>query len=141
MRAFLDTSVLTAAARAADLRHQASRKLWAQLEPRTGACAAHSLAELYATLTGMKAPNRFLPDQAMLILEQVMATLTCVPLNSEEIFEAIRDLAEMKLHGGIVYDALILACARKCKAEAIYTWNEKHFKMIAPDLADRIITP
>ncbi len=140
MRAFLDTSVLIAAARAADLRHQASRKLWAQLEPGTGACAAHSLAELYATLTGMKAPNRFLPDQAMLILEQVGATLTCVPLGSE-VSEAIQNLAKMKLYGGIVSDALILACARKCEAEVIYTWNEKHFKMVAPDLAHRILSP
>jgi hypothetical protein len=34
-----------------------------------------------------------------------------------------------------------MACARKVNAEHIYTWNEKHFRMVAPDLADRIVTP
>ena len=35
----------------------------------------------------------------------------------------------------------VLPCARKIQAEKIYTWNVKHFQMVAPDLADRIVTP
>jgi hypothetical protein len=35
----------------------------------------------------------------------------------------------------------LLACARKVGAERIYTWNLSHFPMVAPDLADRILTP
>jgi hypothetical protein len=34
-----------------------------------------------------------------------------------------------------------LACAREIQAERIYTWNVKHFQMVAPDLAGRIATP
>jgi predicted nucleic acid-binding protein len=41
----------------------------------------------------------------------------------------------------MIFDALLLACARKSHAERIYTWNEKHFRMVAPDLADRITNP
>ena len=41
----------------------------------------------------------------------------------------------------IVYDALLKACARKCKAQVIYTFNERHFTRVAPDPADRIRTP
>jgi predicted nucleic acid-binding protein len=41
----------------------------------------------------------------------------------------------------MIYDALLLACARKAAAERIYTWNERHFKLVAPDLAERIVAP
>jgi predicted nucleic acid-binding protein len=50
-------------------------------------------------------------------------------------------LADCGLPGGQVYDALLLACARKSGADAIYTWNLKHFRQLAPDLAKRIRTP
>jgi predicted nucleic acid-binding protein len=62
-------------------------------------------------------------------------------LTADEVFQAIQRTAALKLPGGIIYDALILACARKVQAEKIYTWNAKHFKMVAPDLASRIVTP
>lgn len=32
----------------------------------------------------------------------------------------------------------MLACARKCRAERIYTLNRRHFIALAPDLATRI---
>ena len=141
MKAFLDTSVLVAATRETDLRHQASRSLWLQSDPRNACCAAHSLAELYSSLTGMRPPNRFRPEQAILVLDQVKASLLCIALSAEEVFQTARQIAALKLPGGIIYDALLMACARKVNAERIYTWNEKHFRMVAPDLADRIVTP
>lgn len=141
MKAFLDTSVLVAAARESDLRHEASHKLLMRSNPQEAACAAHTLAELYASLTGMRPPNRFLPEQAMLILDNVKANLHCVALTVEEVFQVVERTAELRLPGGIVYDALLLGCARKINAQRIYTWNEKHFRLVAPDLADRILTP
>jgi predicted nucleic acid-binding protein len=59
----------------------------------------------------------------------------------EEYLNTIRELADHSFGGGRVYDALLLACARKSQAETIYTWDEKHFRQIAPDLAGRIRTP
>jgi len=41
----------------------------------------------------------------------------------------------------MIYDALLLACARKCGADVIYTFNTDHFVRIAPDLAERIQAP
>ena len=141
MKAFLDTSVLVAAVRETDLRHEVSRSLWMHFNSQNAGCAAHSLAELYASLTAMRPPNRFRPEQAMLVLDQVKGSLRCIALSAEEVFQTVRQIAALKLPGGIVYDALLMACARKVDAERIYTWNEKHFRMVAPDLADRIITP
>ncbi len=43
--------------------------------------------------------------------------------------------------GPLIYDALLLACARKINARSIYTSNVKHFRRIAPDLASRIVEP
>jgi predicted nucleic acid-binding protein len=141
VNAFLDTSVLVASVRESDFRHEASRRLLGQCDPQQACCAAHTLAEVYATLTGMLPPNRFRPEQAILVLDRVQAKLQCVTLTVNEVTQVIRQSAAMRLHGGIIYDALLLGCARKVNAQRIYTWNEKHFRLVAPDLADRITTP
>jgi hypothetical protein len=67
--------------------------------------------------------------------------LTAIALTPAEYLATIHRLSEAGLSGGIVYGALLLACARKCKADAIYTLNERHFTRLAPDLSDRIRTP
>ncbi len=141
MKAFFDSSVLIAAVRASDLRYEKSRKAWQSIAPGEASCSAHTLAEVYASLTGMRPPNRFQPDQAILILDQIRATLKCITLTAEEVSDVVRRTAALKLPGGIIYDALLMGCARKINAENIYTWNEKHFRMVAPDLGDRITTP
>ena len=64
-----------------------------------------------------------------------------ISLDAREYLEAIDSISARGLAGGIVYDALLLACARKVKADRIYTWNLRHFRAIAPDLAERIVTP
>jgi predicted nucleic acid-binding protein len=43
--------------------------------------------------------------------------------------------------GGIVYDALLIECARAVRADRIYTFNRSRFLQLAPDLDDRIMTP
>jgi predicted nucleic acid-binding protein len=138
---FLDTSVLIAAVRTADERYAASNYLVRRCTPGKAACAAHTLAEVYASLTGMRPPNRFRPDQAMLLLDEFRAKLDCVALTADEVQETARRVSRLGLAGGVIYDALLLACARKMDAERIYTWNERHFKLVAPDLAERILTP
>jgi len=50
-------------------------------------------------------------------------------------------MAKLNLPGGTISDALLLTCARKVDAERIYTWNVRHLKLVAPDLAGRILTP
>jgi AbrB family looped-hinge helix DNA binding protein len=50
-------------------------------------------------------------------------------------------MRKKKLPGTMIYDSLLLACARKISADVIYTFNIKHFIRAAPDLADPIQTP
>jgi predicted nucleic acid-binding protein len=54
---------------------------------------------------------------------------------------ALERAATDELQGGIVYDALLMACARKIEARWIFTNNYKHFRRVAPDLAARIVEP
>jgi predicted nucleic acid-binding protein len=138
---FLDTSVLVAAVRTADLRHAASNELVRKCRPGNSNCAAHTLAEVYASLTGMRPPHRFRPEQAMVVMDGFRAKFRCVELTADEVLDTARGIAGLGLTGGIIYDALLLTCARKVNADRIYTWNVRHFQMVAPDLAGRIVKP
>lgn len=64
-----------------------------------------------------------------------------ISLTPSEYVEVVEGLALSGHSGGMIYDALILACARKSKASRIYTLNQRHFRLIAPDLAARIVEP
>jgi len=81
------------------------------------------------------------PEQALLFVGEIARRLTSVPLSVKEYAETIKSVAERGYSGGRVYDALLLCCARKSKAQTIYTWNLKHFHALAPDLTDCIRTP
>ena len=77
----------------------------------------------------------------MLFVEEVRERLTLVSLDGEEYFAVVRRCAEKGFTSGKVYDALLLACAAKARAQTIFTLDEKHFRAIAPDLASRIQSP
>jgi predicted nucleic acid-binding protein len=139
--AFLDTSVMVAALWGNHPCHAASLPVFMESNRQTGSCGIHSLAEVYAAMTALPARPPLAPEQVFLLVEQISQRLAIVALDEAEYRNAIRDLADRGLGGGRVYDALLLACARKSQAETIYTWNERHFRQIAPDLAGRIRTP
>lgn len=138
---FLDTSVLIAASDAAHPKHGPSRPLLLSATIETTACGAHSLAEAYAVLSRLPGGRQQRPEAAGLIIEHIVKRVTAVPLTPEEYAGTIRDAALARLAGGTIYDALLIACARKVNAQRFYTWNVKHFRMVAPDLAERMVTP
>jgi len=45
----------------------------------------------------------------------------------------LRGAPEAQISGGQVYDAVIAACARKARVNALLTFNEKHFEPFAGD--------
>lgn len=101
----------------------------------------HSLAEVYSVMTSMPVKPMIPPEQALLFVEEIRKRLTLVSLSSEEYFTVIQSTASRGFTGGRVYDSLLLACAAKCKAQAVYTWNLKHYQSLAPDLAPLIQAP
>jgi predicted nucleic acid-binding protein len=141
MKEFFDTSVLIGAFWRGHPHHEASLKLVSAANKRKSACAVHTLAEVYATMTALPVKDVIPPDQALLFVQEVRDRFTLVTLTEDEYHATIEEAAALRLTSGRIYDALLLRCATKVKAEAIYTWNLKHFRSISPAVADRIRTP
>ena len=141
MKAFLDTSVLVATFYADHEHHAASIEVFLRFDKRNACCGAHSLAEVYAILTGMPAPRRVSGHEALLFLGDIRNHLTLVALNELEYFQLVAASAEAGLAGGAIYDAILGRCALKAKAQVIYTWNVKDFMRLGPDIGSRVNTP
>lgn len=141
MKEFLDTSVLVAAFLEDHPHHEASFRLLESASRSRSSCSLHSLAEFYATMTALPVKPPIPPEQAILLVDEVHKRLTPFSLTAEEYRATIHQSAQNGLISGRIYDALLLRCAAKSKAQTIYTWNLKHFRRIAPDLSGRIRTP
>lgn len=141
MKAFFDTSVMVAAFWGDHADHDASLRVFVEANRETGACGIHSLAEVYATMTALPIRPILASEQAFLFVQQIVERITTITLDQAEYMDAMRELSDRGMAGGRVYDALLLACARKSRAETIYTWNVKHFCQIAPNMTERIRTP
>jgi len=141
MKEFFDTSVLIAAFWGGHVHHQPSLRRFASARKQDAACSTHTLAEVYAGMTVLPVKPMIPPEQALLFAEEIRSRLTLVGLSGEEVFDTVRSAAARGIAGGRIYDALIVRAAAKVKAEAIYTWNLKHFRAIAPEMTGRIRTP
>ena len=140
MKAFLDTSVLVAAFYADHEHHTPSFELFLRYEKSQVSCSAHSLAEIYSSLTGMPGKDRVTGDEAMLFLGNIRERLTLISLDEDEQFRAI-EASAAHVSGGGIYDALIGHCALKAKARFLYTWNLKDFKRLGAAISERVKTP
>jgi len=141
MKEFFDTSVLIAAFWRGHPNHDASLELVAAANKKKSACALHTLAEVYAGMTALPVKQVIPPDQALLFVQEVRDRCTVVTLDEDEYFGTIAQAAERGFSSGRIYDALLLRCAAKVKAEVIFTWNLKHFRAIDPRQAERVRTP
>ena len=141
MRAFLDTSVLVATFYGEHQHHEPSFSLFIRQKKTTAYTAAHCLAEVYSVLTGMPGKDKASPDEALLFLRDVRERLTMIALDETEYIKVIEEASGSGICGGAIYDAITGRCAVKAKAEAIYTWNVRHFISLGADVAKRVKTP
>ena len=141
MKAFLDTSVLVATFYADHEHHSSSIDLFLRFGKKDACCGAHSLAEIYATLTSMPGKRRVSGDEALLFLGDIRERLSLVALDEQEYFRMAEASAAAGLSSGAIYDAILGHCALKAKAEVIYTWNTKDFLRLSPPIAGRVKTP
>jgi predicted nucleic acid-binding protein len=136
MNVFCDTNVLVAAFCESHPNHDAARPIVERIRSGKdkGFVALHSLAEVYAVLTRL--PGNFRVDAAnawRVISENVLKDFTIVSLTPKEYACALEDAANSGIEGGMTYDALLVAAARKSRAERIFTGNVRHFWMIADE--------
>lgn len=137
-----DTTVLFAASDSGHRHHRPSLDLVATARPSTSFVAAHSLAELYATLSGVPSPRMRRLDRVLEAVEQVSRLFTPIALDVDDYTWVLRHVAGAEARSGQVYDALILKCAERAGAETVFTWNLSHFERVAwPGMAGRIRRP
>ena len=141
MKAFLDTSVLVPVFYGDHVHHEASLALFIQFDKSTGCCGAHSLAEVYSTLTRMPGKHRISGEQTMLFIGSVRERLAITSLNGDEYARALAEAASRGVMGGGIYDALLAHCAIKAKAEVIYSWNVRHYALCGSEVTRRLRTP
>jgi predicted nucleic acid-binding protein len=141
MKVFFDTSVLVPVFYGDHVHHRASLELFIQFDKSTGCCGAHSLAEVYATLTRMPGRHRISAEQALLFINSIRERLSVVALTADEYADALQASAALGVVGGGIYDAMLAHCALKAKAHAIYTWNTRHYTLCGREVVGRLRTP
>jgi predicted nucleic acid-binding protein len=123
------------------VHHDASADVSLRFDKKLARCGAQSMAEVYSTLTRMPGKHRISGEQAMLFLSTIAERLTIVSLDDSEYFMAIEAASPTDVVGGAIFDAILARCAIKARAEAIYTWNVKHYRMFGLEVAKRVRTP
>ncbi len=143
MRTLFDSSVLVAACVEAHPKHQSALS-WlkrAKNKEIEYIVAAHSLAEIYSVLTRAPFKPRIFPSIAQKLIEQnIKVDAKIISLSEREYFRVIKNMVQLGLKGGIVYDAIIVECARKSKSDEIITSNIKDFSRLIPDDSIKIVT-
>ncbi|HXR07147.1 MAG TPA: PIN domain-containing protein [Candidatus Acidoferrum sp.] len=134
MKTFLDTSVLVAAVLEKYVSHIRAFAVLDRVQNGRdqGFVSAHSLAEMYCTLTKLPVPFRHSPEQALLNIEEnVLKHFKICALTDRDYVALIREAALSGIQSGTVYDAVLLKSAGKIELDRIYTLNPKHFEAVA----------
>jgi predicted nucleic acid-binding protein len=141
VKAFFDTSVLVPVFYGDHVHHSASIDLFIRFDKTSGCCGAHSLVEVFSTLTRMPGRHRISAEQAMLFVGNIRDRLSLISLTGNEYVEALEAAAASGIVGGGIYDAMLAHCAIKAKAETIYTWNERHYVPCGAQVTRRLRVP
>ncbi|MFW6163464.1 MAG: type II toxin-antitoxin system VapC family toxin [Planctomycetota bacterium] len=143
MSYLLDTSVLVPAFVEIHPNHERAYR-WLERAAAgdiEGALSMHSLAEAYCVLTTLPIKPRIAPALAWSVIRDSTPDLETVALTVDDYRRALQRMAELGLPGGVVYDALIARAAQKIDAEALLTFNVRHFRRVWPEGHDRILAP
>lgn len=141
MKGFFDTSALVPVFYGDHAHHKPSLDRFLQFDRAAGCCGAHSLAEVYSTLTRMPGKHRISAEQAMLFIGSIRERLTIVALSGDEYADALQAASARGIVGGGIYDAMLAQCAMKARAEVIFTWNARHYGLCGKEVVGLLRTP
>jgi predicted nucleic acid-binding protein len=144
VRILFDTSLLISAVVEAHPAHAVAFPWLQRAKDKvdTGVVAAHSLAEMYAILTRLPVRPSISPEAArQIITVDVLDSCEVVALSAADYGALLDHLADQKITGGAVYDALLLHAAWKSKVDQVITLNASDFRRLYPALAGRIVSP
>ena len=143
MRVLCDTSVIVQGLVATLPRfHRAARWLdRAKAQQLDLTVASHTLAETYATLTVLPQRPRLTPGEACLIIRDLSSYVRVISLSASDYHAVIREMADLGVVSGGIYDALIARAARKAKVEKLLTFNVTDFRRIWPEGGSIVCEP
>ncbi|MFN8491878.1 MAG: PIN domain-containing protein [Caldilineaceae bacterium] len=142
MRLLFDTSTLIAALLKPHEAHPFAHPWLDQVLAgvHTGVLCAHSLAELYSTLTRMPLQPKITAADALdLLRENVLSTFEIVGLTPADYVTILEHLQKRNLVGGMTYDALIMFVAVKASVDKVITLNGRDFIRLFPQFAGEVI--
>jgi len=145
MDIFFDTTVLVAASSRSHPHHAqafpAVRRVAAGRD--RGFISAHSIAEVYASLTRLPVRPRIHPvEAARIVTDNLLPHFEAVPLDKTDYLEAFKTVKDGGWSGAKIYDALLLRCAGKRAVRRIHTFNLADFRLVAPaSLRGKICAP
>lgn len=102
LRYFFDTTVLVAGVLEEHEHHEPSFSMLSTASRTSAFCAAHKVAEVYATLTRYPGKQRLSVEQALLALTAIESRFTIVALETREYLAAIRRFATIGITGGTI---------------------------------------
>jgi len=144
VKIYCDTSVLVAGSISSHPHHAQSQALLRQVRggKLEAVVSAHGAAEFYAVLTRAPLTPPVYPSEAWrLLAENILPHFQVAALSAAQYSSVLQQAAEKGWTGGLVYDALHLACAASTHCKRIYTLNLRHFLQLAPHLQDSICSP
>ncbi|RKZ91297.1 MAG: VapC toxin family PIN domain ribonuclease [Candidatus Parabeggiatoa sp. nov. 1] len=102
-----------------------------------GVVSAHNILTIFPAK-----PRRISPEETQQLIQQnILNVFEVIALSEQDYMSVINHLSESGIIGGVIYDALILKAAIKANVDYVVTLNEKDFKRVYPDFADKIISP
>lgn len=100
--------------------------LRSRLHREGGVTRSHTMAEVFAALTG-NPQNRVDAEIAAELLEQIAASLDFVDLTADEMLAALKSARKLGVRGGRVHDFFHAVAAKKCGAKKIVTLDKNDF--------------
>ncbi len=143
MKILFDSSVLIAAFIESHPKHKPALSYLVKAKDNTFELlvSSHSIMEVYSVLTGAPFKPRITPIIAKQLIENNIKNIArTVYLTGEDYFRIIEKMSISNFSGGIVYDAIIVECALKSKADEIYTLNPKDFLHLTNKTSIKIIS-
>ncbi len=106
-----------------------------------GIIATHTLAELYSTLTALPIHPRLSPQLVQQLIADNLTQFDVIFLTIEDYQTVIKQMVELNLTGGAIYDALIARVAVKAEVDRLLTLNPRHFTRLGEQIAQLVTLP
>ncbi|MEC4892895.1 MAG: PIN domain-containing protein [Oscillatoria sp. PMC 1051.18] len=140
VKVLFDTSILVASFLKAHPKHTLCANWWQKVRSGEieGIIASHTLAETYSVLTRIPLRPRISPSVAQQLIQENLKEFEVISLAPPDYEIVIKQMVELNLTGGAIYDALIAQVALKAKVDRLLTLNPKHFTRLGENIANLV---